>query len=97
MILTDQIRSERLRRNWSQQDLATKAGLTQSQLSRIERGADVRLSTLLEVARVLDLEIRLVPREMVGSVDHIMARRNHPETSESDLPPRFAGEEEDAE
>jgi HTH-type transcriptional regulator/antitoxin HipB len=97
MILTDQIRSERLRRNWSQQDLAAKAGLTQSQLSRIEHGADVRLSTLLEVARVLDLDIRLVPREMVGSVDHIMAGRNHPEPSKPDLPPRFAGEEEDAE
>jgi len=94
MILTDQIRSERLRRNWSQQDLAARAGLTQSQLSRIEHGADVRLSTLLEVARILDLDIRFVPREMIGSVDHIMARRNHPETSESDLPSRFAGEDD---
>jgi HTH-type transcriptional regulator/antitoxin HipB len=94
MILSDQIRAERLRRSWSQQDLATRAGLTQSQLSRIEHGADVRLSTLLEIVRILDLDIRLVPKELLGSIDHIVSSRNNPAAAERDPPSRFAGEDD---
>jgi hypothetical protein len=37
-------------------------------LSRIEHGADLRVSTLLEVARALQLEPLLVPKEYLPAV-----------------------------
>jgi transcriptional regulator with XRE-family HTH domain len=92
--IIDQIRLERQRKELSQHDLASRAKLTQAQLSRLERGADIRLSTLLEIARALELDLRLIPRELISSVDYLISHRNRSETTEQELPPRFAGEED---
>lgn len=52
-----------------QKDLARLLGMPQSQLSRIEANkADVRWSTLLQVARALQLEPVLVPLEALPAV-----------------------------
>ena len=52
------IRDWRLRRSYSQQELARRSGVRQSVISIIEQGrrADVRLSTLERLARALDVE-----------------------------------------
>lgn len=61
--LTGSIRQARLARRWSQRDLSARAGLTQAQISRIETGeTDLQVSTLIELARSLDLELQLVPK-----------------------------------
>lgn len=49
------IKHHRLQHNRSQAQIATDAGISRSTLSLLERGEDVRLSTLIQVLRVLDL------------------------------------------
>ncbi len=61
-------RSRRVR----QQELAAKLGIAGSNLSRIEHGADFRVSTLLDLARALRLEPVLVPKEHVPAVRAIV-------------------------
>lgn len=48
------IRHHRLEQNRTQADLATKAGISRSTLSLLERGETVTITTLIRVLRVLD-------------------------------------------
>jgi HTH-type transcriptional regulator/antitoxin HipB len=58
----------------TQADLGRRIGLPQSHISRIEHGkTDLRLSSLLDLARLLDLEVMLVPREVVPVVRSVVA------------------------
>ena len=53
----------------SQRALSAKSGVPQGHISKIENGAvDLRVSSLVELARVLDLELMLVPRKTVSAV-----------------------------
>ena len=53
----------------TQKELGAKIGLPQSHISQIEAGRiDIRLSSLLELARLLDLEPMLIPRSLVPAV-----------------------------
>jgi transcriptional regulator with XRE-family HTH domain len=53
----------------SQRALANKVGLAQSHISKIERGAvDPQISSLIEIARVLGLELSLVPTQLVPAL-----------------------------
>jgi len=57
----------------SQRALAEKAGVLQTQISKIENGAtDFRLSTLVALARALELEVALVPRKVVSAVQSVV-------------------------
>lgn len=57
----------------SQRELSKLAGVPQSHISKIESGAvDLRVSSLVELARVLDLELILVPRKSVSAVQSIV-------------------------
>lgn len=71
--LAKTLKSARTSKGLNQRELAEKAGLEQPQISKIERGAvDLRVSTLVAIARVLDLEIALVPRKAVPAVQSIV-------------------------
>jgi transcriptional regulator with XRE-family HTH domain len=49
------IRVIREQREWTQEDLADKSGLTSVQISRVERGArEIRLTTLLRLIAALE-------------------------------------------
>jgi len=70
------IQKERDRKGLTQRSLAAKAGTTQARVSNIENGEiDLRLSTLIEFARALDLEFVLVPRQKVPAVQAIIAQQ----------------------
>lgn len=57
----------------SQRALGARTGVPQSHISKIEKGGtDIRLSSLIELARVLDLELRLVPRKAVSAVEAVV-------------------------
>ncbi|SEM19744.1 Helix-turn-helix [Bosea lupini] len=57
----------------SQRDLSAKAGVPQSHISKIEGGgADIRLSSLIELARALELDLVLVPRHLVPAVEGVL-------------------------
>ncbi len=71
--IVDTLRDARAVKGLSQRALGERAGVPQSHISRIESGgADIRLSSLTELARALDLELRLVPRKAVPAVDGIV-------------------------
>ena len=69
------LRDIRKAQGMSQRALSAKAGIPQSHISKIENGAvDLRLSSLVELARVLNLELELVPRNSVSAVRAIARR-----------------------
>lgn len=69
-LITETIRQARLAKGWTQRQLSARSHLTQAQISRIETGeVDLQVSTLLELARSLDLDLRLVPRSAITAVD----------------------------
>jgi len=77
MDTTDEIsrilKAAREAKGLSQRALAKMAGVPQSHLSKIENaGVDLRISSLAEIARALDLELTLVPRKNVPAVKSIV-------------------------
>lgn len=61
----------------TQGELGAKMGLPQSHISQIESGKiDIRLSSLLEISRLLDLEPMLIPRPMIPAVRAITSDRS---------------------
>ncbi len=52
------VRFERIKKNFSQEDLAESSGLSANSISTIERGVNnARIKTLFQIARGLDLDI----------------------------------------
>ena len=70
--ITDRIKDARKRKGLSQRELSERSGVPQSHISRIENGTvDLRLSSLIELARTLDMELVMVPRKAVPAVQSI--------------------------
>jgi transcriptional regulator with XRE-family HTH domain len=71
--ITRALKAARRDKGLSQRDLSAKTGIPQSHISKIESGAvDLRLSSLIEFARMLDLEVTLVPRKLVPAVQSLI-------------------------
>ncbi len=69
----------RAQRRLSQRELGAKAGVPQGHISKIENGTvDLKLSSLVALARILGLEVMLVPRKLVPAVE-TLARSGGPE------------------
>jgi len=67
------LREARRRKGLSQRELSAKSGVPQSHISKIESGAvDLRVSSLVALARALDLELELVPKKTVPAVKSIV-------------------------
>ncbi len=67
------LRAAREHMGLSQRELSAKSGVPQGHISKIENGAvDLRLTSLVALARVLDLEPMLIPRKVVSAVNSIM-------------------------
>lgn len=76
------VREARIAKALTQKALGQRVGLPQSHISKIEKGAvDLKLSSLVEIARALDLEITLVPRKALPAVQGAM--RAHGTTGET--------------
>jgi transcriptional regulator with XRE-family HTH domain len=70
--IADRIRDARLSNGLSQVELAQKLGVTQGTISRAERGnGDIRLGTLLELTRALDLDLVVIKRSQRALVDRL--------------------------
>lgn len=82
----DQIKEARLKRGWGQRELGAQIGLPQPHVSGIETGEIVpRFDTLLDVVRVLDLDILLVPRSLVPAVQSLIRAQKDPDSVEKPL------------
>jgi transcriptional regulator with XRE-family HTH domain len=67
--LAELLRRARRENKMTQKALGARLGLPQSHVSAIESGkVDPRLSSVLEIARVLDLEPMFIPRAHVTAV-----------------------------
>jgi transcriptional regulator with XRE-family HTH domain len=65
----------------SQRALSERSGLTQAHISQIETGrSEPGLSSFIDMARALDLEVVLVPKKLVPAVQGIL-RKNPTEQS----------------
>jgi transcriptional regulator with XRE-family HTH domain len=63
------LKTARIDKKLSQRALAALVGLPQSHISKIERGlVDLQVSSLIQLSRVLDLELMFIPRILVPTV-----------------------------
>ena len=71
--MAKKLKAAREAKGLSQRALAKLADVPQSHISKIENGAvDLRVSSLVEIARALDLDIALVPRKALPAVQSIV-------------------------
>jgi len=70
------LKETREKRGWSQKELGSRIGLPQMHISGIESGKIVpRYDTLLEIVRMLDRDLIMVPRALVPVVQSLV--RDH--------------------
>ena len=98
--IQDQLRQSREVKGLTQSDMGARIGQPQSAVSRIERGGDIRVTTLLEMARVLEMEPVMVPRHLIPAVHALLVHASSQgdfRTSGSGNIPLAGGAPEDAE
>ncbi len=79
------LKEAREKRGWTQRDLASRLGLTQTHISGIESGKIVpRYDTLLELVRILDRDLLMVPRALVPVVQSLIRDHARPDQGEGD-------------
>ncbi len=85
--LAEVIRQTRQAKGWSQRDLSARTHMPQAQISRIENAdVDPQVSTLIELARALELELQLIPKSALTAVEATVrstAARSHERASQS--------------
>ncbi len=72
------VRAARLRRRLRQRDLAALAGVSQSTVSRIERGhiGSLSMDTVAAVCEAISVRVDLVPRWRGGDLDRLLNARH---------------------
>jgi len=71
--LIREAQSHRASSGMSQRALAARSGLTQAHISQIETGRlEPGLSSFIEMARALDLEVVLVPKKLIPAVEGVI-------------------------
>jgi transcriptional regulator with XRE-family HTH domain len=92
------LREARVRKGFSQRDLSARSGVPQSHISKIESGGvDLRISSLIALARVLDLELLVAPKKSVPAIKSIIrGGQGINGISEAEpIPPAYQLEEDD--
>ena len=72
------IRAARLKRAWRQVDLARRADVSQTVVSRVERGQipEMTLAVLRRVAAALEIRLELLPRGRGAELDRLLNARH---------------------
>ncbi len=62
----------------TQKNLADKLGIPQSHLSKIEAGqVNLKLASFVEMARALEMEVMLIPRQQISIVKNLTASQKN--------------------
>ena len=78
------LKEARARKGLSQRELSARSGVPQSHISKIESGkVDLRVSSLVALARVLGLELELVPKKSIPAVRSIVRSGVNTEIAEA--------------
>lgn len=71
--ISRQLKQARETKGLSQRELGARSGVPQSHISKIENGSvDLRLSSLVAIARALGLELALIPHAHLAAVKSIV-------------------------
>lgn len=90
-----ELSAARRRHGWSQAELGRRVGLPQAHVSGIETGRIVpRFDTLLDLVRVLGLDLVLVPQSLVPAVKALVRAARDPGGAGTDIPLYAAGRDE---
>ena len=74
--IAERLRTARKAIRLSQRDVSVRSGVPQSHISKIDSGTvDLRVLSLVELARVLNLEFALVPHKLLPAVEAILRRK----------------------
>ena len=89
--LSKELLDARKKKGLTQSELARHVGVPQGHISSIENGkTDLRVSTFVQIARSLDLEVMLVPRQLNSLVKAIIEGKEGIESE-----PRFQPDKEE--
>jgi len=96
--MRQELKAARRRRGWSQAALGQEIGLPQMHVSGIETGKIVpRFDTLLDLVRVLDHDLLLVPRPLVPRVEALIRDHRRHDAGEEEERPLYAVDDRDTE
>src|SRR5271155_3979334 len=85
------LKEAREKRAWTQRDLASRVGLPQMHISGIESGKIVpRYDTLLELVRILDRDLLMIPRALVPVVQSLVRDHFKDQPGEGEERPLYA-------
>jgi transcriptional regulator with XRE-family HTH domain len=74
-VILEQLRKRRKELGLLQKDMLLRVGMTRQQYNQLEKKGNPRLDTLTLLAKGLDMELMLVPKEMLDSVQDILQGR----------------------
>lgn len=90
-----ELRAARLQKGLSQRELSAQSGVPQSHISKIESGSvDLRVSSLIALARVLGLELFLASKRYIPAVQAII-HGSQSNDSEEPIPPAYQLDDDD--
>lgn len=89
------LRKARISKGISQRELSVLSGVPQSHISKIESGqVDLRVSSLIALARVLDVELFLAPKKFIPAIQSIMSSSNVNKNDVEEISPAYTLEED---
>jgi transcriptional regulator with XRE-family HTH domain len=93
------LKEARRKHNWTQTELGQRLGLPQMHISGIESGKIVpRFDTLLDLVRVLDYDLLMVPRSLVPALQALIRdQRNQDQHRPEGERSLYAAEEDESE
>jgi transcriptional regulator with XRE-family HTH domain len=90
------LKEAREKRGWSQRALGSRLGVAQRHISSIESGKVVpRYDTLLELVRMLDCDLLMVPRTLVPVVQSLVRDHLKDQSGEGEERPLYAADGEE--
>lgn len=90
------LREARKRKGWSQRKLSAHSGIPQSHLSKIESGdVDLRISSLIALARAVDLELFVAPKQNIPAIKSIIKNSQRMNNEKVQILPAYHLEESD--
>ena len=79
--LHKQIKAQRIKLGFKQEDLATRIGMARQQYQRLESKGNPRLDTLELIAKGLKMELMLIPKDKVRAIKDILDNTStHPQS-----------------
>ncbi len=86
--IIESLREMRIYKKLSQRTLSDRSGVPQSHISKIEAGCvDLRVSSLIALARALDLELILIPKRSMPAIKSMI--RSHQSQEDAPVSPAY--------